>query len=450
MKSIILLWVIVGMMVSGCRLSAASPPTATRPAIANSSATLTATPIETTAPPIKPQVSPTPSPTTTTTPSPTLEPSETALPSLTASATQTLPAQKEPLQAVLYTISVLPGTITGLYATQDGAIWLVSDQGFAWLREDHWEVQLQDLASQLVWVDALGRVWAVNEEASQISRWQDGEWATFGEEQGWQPLTDWFAHVGGSQTDSLGQLWLATSQDVRVCDGESWQSYIPDQMNMPDSQSDDLVPEFTLQVLVEDQVWVGSCDWGGPGPFGGRGIRWFDGDSWQGADSPVASGCVTQIESDNRGRVWAALEDELWRYTPASGDWVRFRAPAPQEATRYGFANDMVVDQANSVWIVLSECGGASCFGATAPFRIQNGSWEAFAERDPAGTQRLALDGSDTVWLFSESGISGYHQDGVTQHAELYTQQYVVDADGKLWLLTWEGDQTLLWVTRDQ
>jgi len=98
----------------------------------------------------------------------------------------------------------------------------------------------------------------------------------------------------------------------------------------------------------------------------------------------------------------------------------------------------------------LAECGGASCFGATASFKVKDGSWDDFAERDPAGTQRLALDGSDTVWLFSETGITGYHQDGETQRAELYSQQYVVDADGKLWLLTWDGDQTLLWVTRDQ
>ena len=342
---------------------------------------------------------------------------------------------------------MLPGTITGLYAADDGAVWLVSDQGFARLEDGNWDTQLHELAGQLVWVDENGRVWAVKEDASEISRWEAGEWSAYGETEGWEPLVDWFAQVGRSEMDSRGNLWLPTSQDVRVFNGDSWRIYGAEDMDMPPSEFEDLAQEFVLQVLENDDVWVGSCYWGGPGPFGGRGVRWFDGQTWQGADSPVAEGCVTKIEEGTRGQVWVAVEDELWRYTPETGNWSQFRSPEPAEAARYGFATEMVVDPDGDVWIILAECGGASCFGATVPYRVHNGVWEQFAERAEMDFQRLVLDGQGGMWLFWELGISQFEAGEPTLVAELYTTRYAVDPDGRLWIVTGMKDEQVLWVT---
>ena len=63
-----------------------------------------------------------------------------------------------------------------------------------------------------------------------------------------------------------------------------------ERMGPPVGEDLDIV--FGVAILESGTVWVRECEWGGPGPFGGRGVRWFDG-SWHGADSPVASGCAT-------------------------------------------------------------------------------------------------------------------------------------------------------------
>jgi ligand-binding sensor domain-containing protein len=293
-------------------------------------------------------------------------------------------------------------------------------------------------------------VWAVNDEVSEISRWEAGAWSTYGEKQGWQPLSDWFAQVGRSETDSNGNLWVSTSQDVRVFNGDAWQIYSTEDMSLIPPEYEDLATELTMQVLENDMVWVGSCYWGGPGPFGGGGVRWFDGETWQGADSPVAEGCVTKIEEDIQGQVWVAVEDELWRYTLENRGWSQFRAPEPTEVQRYGFATEMVVDAEGDVWIILAECGGASCFGATAPYRVHDGEWEPFADRSEMDLQRLVLDGEGEVWIFWDPGISRLEDGEPTLVAELYTTRYAVDAEGNLWIVTGSEKDQVLWVVKEK
>jgi hypothetical protein len=382
-------------------------------------------------------------PSATPTSTPTTKPAPTYTPTLTS--TPTLPQTQGPFQPELYTGGVLPGTITGLYASNNGAVWMVSDQGFARLEGGDWDTHLQDLAGQLVWVDESGRVWAVNEDASEISRWEAGEWTQYGETEGWQPLMAWFAQVGKSETDSLGNLWVSTSQDIRVFDGDSWLIYNNEDMGLPPSEFEDLRQGLVLQVLENDEVWVGACYWGGPGPFGGNGVRWFDGQTWHGAESPVAEGCVTQIDEDGEGNVWVAVEDELWRYRPESENWSQFRSPEPEEVQRYGFATEMAVHPNGDVWIILAECGGASCFGATVPYRVHNGQWDQFAKRSEMGFQRLLLDGTGDLWAFWEPGISRIEAGELTLAADLYTTRYTIDSDGRIWIVTGMEAQQVLW-----
>ena len=74
----------------------------------------------------------------------TLTPSDTPIPDDTT--TPTSPGTQGPFQAVTDTSSVLPGMVTGLYATNDGSVWLISEQGFARGDETGWEFHERDLA----------------------------------------------------------------------------------------------------------------------------------------------------------------------------------------------------------------------------------------------------------------------------------------------------------------
>jgi len=111
-------------------------------------------------------------------------------------------------------------------------------------------------------------------------------------------------------------------------------------------------------------VWVGGWDATpfGPSLVGGPGARWFDGEAWQGADSPVvASGSVTDIEVDTAGNIWVGMVDDLWRYTPGDG-WIRF-TPPPDAPGGFLVITDIGLSPSGTPWITTLQCGGAGCGG---------------------------------------------------------------------------------------
>lgn len=399
----------------------------------------------------KPTETITPKPAASQTPTRTITPTNTPTPTHIITPTRTPTPTLPPPQGVFLPftsiVAVLPGTVTGLYATVDGALWLVTDRGVANLVDATWNVYSADFAGKLVSVDEVGRVWVLNEDASEISAWDGETWAVFDQDAGWIPLVDWFINVNWGEVDGSGRLWLTTSQDVRVFDGERWEVYIPEDMGMGPPEFDDLVSDFVVNVLEEsDEVWVGECDWGGPGPFGGRGVRWFDGETWQGANSPVASGCVTVIEEDSSGLVWVSLEGDLWRYTPTSGNWTRFSPPEPEDANRYGFATAITLDAVGDPWPIMAPCGGASCFIGVVSFHVNNGVWTQIAGREEYGPQRVVFGEDSTPWLFIDVGVYRVVEDVPRLASELFVQHLAVDAQGKVWVVAWHDDIEYLWV----
>jgi hypothetical protein len=263
------------------------------------------------------------------------------------------------------------------------------------------------------------------------------------------PLADtWSLYVSGGQSDALGRLWFVTSQDVRVFDGERWIVITPADMGMGPPVHEELGQEFRASVLSDGTVWVLECDWGGPGPFGGRGARWFDGTTWHGADSPVAAGCATVIAEDDAGRVWLGVEDILWRYDPASDTWTEFAPPAPPAGWgRFGFANYLTLDPAGDPWPALVICGGASCYGSIALYHVHDGTWIQIG--DPSDFGGLAwgplFDADGIPWLFWSDGIYRVVENRLEPMALLYTRSAIVDGADRVWFLAWYGRQEWLW-----
>jgi ligand-binding sensor domain-containing protein len=403
-------------------------------AIANVTPSPVFTPIPTCTPTITPTPTETPLPTATPTPAPTATP----LPDLFRAVT--------PIDAVL------SGTVEALHPAPDGALWLMTDQGVARLVDDTWDILLTEFEGELAGVDAAGRIWTINEDASGISAWDGVSWTTYADDEGWTPLTDWRRHVARGQSDELGRFWLATSQDVRVFEGERWTVFTPEDMSMGPPMYDDLDQDFEVAILSSGEIWVRECDWGGPGPFGGRGARWFDGSTelaaggqaWQGADSPVASGCVTVIEEDSSGRVWLGWGAGLWRYDPVSGDWTYFAPPeSPIEGKSLGFVMDLVIDRAGDPWLTLALCGGASCFGDIASYRVQSGVWTQTEEQ--IAQWELASDADGTPWLFADGSIYRITGDVPEKIAQLSARFVTVGADRRIWFVARREGRDILW-----
>ncbi len=293
-------------------------------------------------------------------------------------------------------------------ALPDDSLRLMTSVGYSTFHDGQWDTQLMDEGQTLVGVDAAGRAWLFGESGDVIYYRRAGEELTSADA-GWTPVTDPRAlQERGVVSDNEGKVWLATAQDVRVFDGAQWTIYTREAMGMPPAEWEDLLTEFTLTyVESQQQMWVGSCDWGGPGPFGGGGVRWFDGQAWRGAQLPTATGCVTAITADAEGRVWIGMHHGIVKlFDQTTGNWREFPLPEPVEYRR-GYPVALSLGPDGAPWLLSALCGGASCDATRALYHLQDGAWvevagpqDYFQEFYQGPTLPVLFDEAGTPWFF--------------------------------------------------
>lgn len=417
--------VTIAMLSMGCRLTALQVPTVTPKVV--------------------------PSPTLSLVPAPTGTPFN--LP------TSTNPPNPDstsgPFRMVNPVDEVLSGTFEALVSTADGTVWLITELGVARLVESTWTATLTSFSGKIAGIDSIGRVWVVNADATQISAWKGQAWIHYGVDAGWTPLTDGtYKNVRGGQSDLLGRIWFGTSQDVRVFDGNRWTVYTPQEMGMePSMNGDDIETRFEVTVLRSGMVWVSECDWGGPGPFGGQGIRWFDKGAWQGASSPVDSGCAIAIADDSIGHVWAGVDRTLWRYDPASGEWIASTPPeSPIAEMHFRFIDSLIVDPHDTVWPVLVLCGGASCYGNSVLYHFHDELWTQVGEvgEFDAGYWGPIFDAEGMPWLYWDGGIYQIKGEVPELVSPLAGRFGSMDQSGRLWFVVSNRGRDTLWVLDDE
>jgi hypothetical protein len=238
---------------------------------------------------------------------------------------------------------------------------------------------------------------------------------------------------------------------VRAFDGEHWTVFTPQDIGMGQADQELITGWVLATVEGTDQVWVGQCNWGGPGPFGGQGARWFDGQMWRGADSPVAHGCANAIEADGDGRVWIGVDSDLWRYDPASDDWAQFSAPEPPSPhRRFGFVAHILMTASGDPWPNMATCGGAACDGDGILYRVHDGVWTQVMEGSTYLLHELVFDTAGTPWLFKDRTIYRLQGDLLVPMLDIPVYSVAVDTTGRIWLVAHhEGRELLLILDTD-
>jgi WD40 repeat protein len=341
-----------------------------------------------------------------------------------------------------------------LHVTPDGTVWLYSKRQVAVLRDDAWSMYMAGFAGTVIGIDDAARVWAVNEDFTEISVWNGAYWVDYDAEDGWTPIEEieyaWQPVRQGVHTDRAGRTWIATARDVRVFDGERWTVFTRQDMGMAPLEYPDEENIFSITILEGDpEVWVGECDWAGPGPMGGQGARWFDGQNWQGADTPIGQGCAGPIAQDSAGRVWIGVEGVLWQYDPASG-WASFEPPElepPWDQLRIGVVLSLSLDASDDPWVSFLTCGGASCDSPVLLYHLHDGAWTCIEETGVGwftGGGYAVFDVAGANWLFREV-VYLLEGDELEPVAALPPQDIAVDAAGHIWLLARYEGQGWLW-----
>ena len=410
------------------------------------------TPEPTSTPAVQPSPSPTAAPAYTPTPETAAKPS----PSPETGPTAEPPGDTTtigPFRSVIAVSELLPGAVVHLATSSDGSLWLGTDQGVARIQDGTPTVYLSGYAGTLAGVDDVGRVWVVSEDTSEISAWDGAAWTGYGAGAGWTPIAHWtWSPVErGLFTDTLGRLWLATGQDVRVFDGQRWTVFTMEAIGMRAPEYEDTSVAFEIAILKGlDEIWVGECEWLGPGPVGGQGVRRFDGEAWHEVDPQVSSGCVEAITEDPSGMVWFGVGADLWRYDQGSGDSARFSPPPdpPVDGMRHGPVLDIGLDPSGNIWPTLMLCGGASC-DREMYYRVRDGAWTPIGEEILWGIQ-VVVDAAGTPWIFGwEGNVHRIAADVPELAAEMNAQivRVTMDAIGRVWFVTRSGDQDVLWAS---
>jgi hypothetical protein len=158
------------------------------------------------------------------------------------------------------------------------------------------------------------------------------------------------------------------------------------------------------------------------------------------------------LAEDSAGIVWVGVENSLWRYDPASDTWEEFAPPeSPIAEMRFGFVNSIAVDPDDSVWPILVLCGGASCFGNSVLYHLQDGSWNQIGEASEFdyGYWGPLFDAAGTPWIFWTGGIYRISGDTPELVSPLAGRLGTIDSSGKLWLLAPYEGQDALWVSSE-
>jgi hypothetical protein len=393
---------------------------------------------------------------------PPLTPSNTTVPVIPTNTplplTPTLtPAPASPFHFVS-SLAGLPVESTGdveVYAPADGSVWIITGQAALRWDDQAWEVVHDMSEGELAAVDDGGLLWVLPQDTREISAWQDGQWTTYTADSGWVSVGQfeqswWATTPWGVYTDANGTLWVPLEREVRVFDGNNWNGYTLEDMGFPVPDLEEIsIVHYLAPLKGIPEVWVGECYYSGPGPMGGGGVRWFNGEAWQGEDSPVGSGCVSATDVDDQEDVWLGVSDSIWQYDHTSQFWTENGLPKTL-LSDFNFTHpiQLIVDQAGDVWVIEQMCGGASCDGPVNLYQIHAGEWSLVIDSEyrSSSFKQLVLDGNGQGWLFWEGMF--YRFDGET--LELITaidaRGVDVSSDGSIWVVAGSGEEASLQV----
>jgi len=347
--------------------------------------------------------------------------------------------------------ALIAGRVISLESDPDGGIWLISEDGISHFDGEVWSGFLTETTGEMVGMDRKGHFWLVSHDGTSITSWDQTAWISYTISTGWEPIETELPYLGPARvtSDQYGNVWLSSESGVRMFDGTSWQIISDEMMGMPEVGSPDLISQYLIKTIQDrGEVWVGRCDWSGPGPINGGGVRVYDGGNWLENQPPFDDGCITEIEEGTNGDVWVGREAELWKLSGQDGRWEQHVPPAPPEelGVRFGYVVGLAVDPNGDPWAELEICGGASCYNGEILYHLIGSDWEQIGEVTAGFRREVLFDEQGNTWIISGGSIYRIGGDETEQLSNINVLAATSDHEGGIWLLAQGSGAPTLWV----
>jgi ligand-binding sensor domain-containing protein len=280
-----------------------------------------------------------------------------------------------------------------------------------------------------------------------ISAWDGTKWTRYASESGWTSFSvdpvDPMDSPNFSMAELDGQIWISTSVDVRVFDGSRWRVIKLEETG--------LTPPFSLLTIQAfagtKEVWIIGCEFTGPGSNRSE-IYGYDGSQWEKRSVPEAnSGCLLRVQEDRQGNVWLTAAETLWRFTPATEEWVKFTPPPPGSPN---YMSALALNKAGEPW--LTTMWSNSNRPMPILYHLQNGVWSPIIPFHPrSGFANIFIDSDDRVWIPTLDGIYQIVDDQpiLVSHLNI-DSRLTTDSTGRIWAVGRDSssanDNLSLWV----
>ena len=407
-------------------------PTESRPEPTLTNISPTSTPI----PPTPTTISATDTPPSATATQTPIPPTETSTPTLVPTPVN---ITLGPFQAVAGLPAGTDDDNWRLYQSADGQLWFVGDSQIERFVDNGWQFYTT-YAGEFKGIDSSGRVWVFRKNGLISSIDGAANQVIYNQDSGW-PVVDWAEEM---VLDSSGRVWFLTSDDIRHLEGEQWIITTFAEAGLAVVEDESYEPTYRL--ISNGTIWLSHCNWAGPGPAGGVGVRWFDGTTWQGADSPIAE-CISEMVSLAPDDVWFGGEQAVWHYQAGTWQQVSFPA-APAGSNGLGFVYHLVIDSTNTPWPTLSLCGGASCFAGEILYSLEGFNWqpvEGWPDVVPIEPLAIGSDPQGNQWLFSNRGLFQWQNNELVLWPDLTQIRVPAGNPTFQWFAAEYEGQLLLW-----
>ena len=342
------------------------------------------------------------------------------------------------------------GNVNTLQVDADGTFWLINDLNVLQYADGLWQPFLTEITDIVIGMDSQRRVWTASYDGSYVSAWDGSNWVVYTESEGWLPI-DMFQYTPvdpGIHEDGHGGLWVTTAQDVRRLKDGRWDIFTPEEMGFKVGATEDTYIGFNLGI-VDGDAWVGECDWGGPGPMGGDGVRRQTSSGWQPVKLANNNDCATFIQQDNGGNKVVGMGDTVYWQFAGTTQWNRFSPGVVQTAVgevRGGYVMNAAIDPQGRVWVTFSMCGGAACDTAEATYILTDGKPElAYPPRDPFYQDLLFTTSGDAWLLGNTTNPELVFGRTTTPNRGFMSVAAAQDASGQIWVVGHSSTQVGLW-----